>query len=181
MTLVEFFHEAGKLKDVKRTGWQMCSVPNPESVADHTYRTALMALILAPKDLDMEKCLKMAIIHDICEVYTDDIPAGDTEGNEASNLEEKAQAEKKAMERILSLVDEPSRSELMALWLECEQKASPEAKFIKELDSLEMAFQSSEYEAKGCKTGGLLNHAVRRIETPKIKAIFDELLKGRKV
>lgn len=72
--LITFFVEVGKLKKMKRRGWVIRGVKDPETIAEHTFRMALMAWVFGKrKRLDIQQILKMALIHDLCEVY-----AGDT-------------------------------------------------------------------------------------------------------
>ena len=96
MPLIDFFHEIGSLKDLKRTGWLMRKVSNPESVADHSFRTAVMALILAPRlKLNTEKCLKMAVLHDLAEARIGDIPGREKEEDQLIRDKHKQAMEKK--------------------------------------------------------------------------------------
>lgn len=75
---MNYLHKIGKLKDLKRKSWVLRKVPNPESVADHSFRTSFMALLLADKlNLDKNKCVQMALIHDISESLTGDITPHD--------------------------------------------------------------------------------------------------------
>ena len=91
--IIELLHMIGKLKELKRTGWVLRKVPNPESVADHTFRVLIMALLLADKlNLDKNKCVQMALIHDISESITGDITPRDK-----ISKEEKHKLEKKAI------------------------------------------------------------------------------------
>ncbi len=73
--LVKFFFEVGKLKKMARKGWVINNIKNPESIAEHVFRAALMAWFLGTKKkgLNIERIIKMALIHDLCEIY-----AGDT-------------------------------------------------------------------------------------------------------
>lgn len=67
-----------KLKDVKRSGWKKAGVFQPESVAEHTYHVILYSLILCnlfEEVLDKDKVLKLAVIHDLAEAITGDIPS----------------------------------------------------------------------------------------------------------
>lgn len=63
----------GKLKDLKRSGWIMKKVSAPESVADHSWGVALLAVLLTPEGLDRHKCLQLAIVHDLQETIVGDI------------------------------------------------------------------------------------------------------------
>lgn len=72
--LIKFFDEANQLKKIKRAGWVVDKVENPETVAEHTFGTALMCMFLGRgRKLDMEKVMKMAIIHDLAEAKIGDI------------------------------------------------------------------------------------------------------------
>jgi len=72
--LIDFFINIGKLKEMKRRGWVINRIKNPESIANHIFRMAIMTWILAKKKggLNIERILKMALIHDLCEIYTGD-------------------------------------------------------------------------------------------------------------
>ena len=70
--IVDFLIKTGSLKEKNRRGWVLHQIKNPETTASHTFRVVMIAWLLAreKKELDLEKVLKMALIHDICEVYT---------------------------------------------------------------------------------------------------------------
>ncbi len=65
--LLKFFSQSGRLKSEKRRGWLMkLGLAHPESVADHTYRTALMALVLSDsRGLDTANAVRLALLHDL--------------------------------------------------------------------------------------------------------------------
>ena len=68
--LLNFFIEVGKLKRKNRRGWQVHQIKNSESTAEHIFRVAIIAWILGEKKrLNLEKVIKMALIHDLCEIY----------------------------------------------------------------------------------------------------------------
>ena len=77
-SLLHFFREAGKLKTLVRAGWTRKGVPAPESVAEHSFRMVLMAMVLGDRqDLDTLKLVKMCLIHDLPEVIAGDITPHD--------------------------------------------------------------------------------------------------------
>ena len=185
MALIDFFHEIGGLKDLKRTGWLMRKVSNPESVADHSFRTAIFALILAPRlKLNTEKCLKMALLHDIAEVRIGDIPGRAKEEDQVVRDKHKQAMEKKAMQQLMAEIDDEKQSdELFTLWLELEESITPEAKFVKQLDKLELAFQTYEYEKAGRNGMSLeefYHYCDRYLHDPELKKIFEEIKSKRK-
>ena len=66
--ILEFLRAVGGLKGLTRRGWLEAGIKNPESVAEHSYRTAVLAMILADlQGLDAEKAIRMALLHDMAE------------------------------------------------------------------------------------------------------------------
>lgn len=172
--IIELLHKIGKLKDLKRTGWVLKKIPNPESVADHLFRTSFMALLLADKlNLDKNKCVQIALIHDISESLVGDI----TPHNKISE-HEKHKLEKKAMQ---SLFKDVNGNNIVDLWNEYKEKKSPEAKFIYELDKIEMLLQASEYEQKykdkNIDLSEFWIHVEERVKEPKLLEIINILKK----
>lgn len=129
------------LKQVKRKGWVMRAVQNAESVADHTFCVSLLTLVLSrhhPESLDREKCIAMALIHDLAESIIGDITPHD-----GVSIEEKQRQEHQAMQEIADLID---NDEVLLLWQEYEAARTPEARFVKSLDKLETLIQAFAYE-----------------------------------
>lgn len=128
----------GKFKDLKRTGWINHQVKNPESDADHSFSVALLALLLAPQSLNMEKCLKLALVHDLAEVY-----AGDYTPSDSIAPETKADLEYKAVERIAKEIEQ---GDLIELFTEYEAKKTKEAIFINALDKIDNVITATYYD-----------------------------------
>lgn len=143
MKFLEFALTIGKLKKIKRSGWLRHKIPSPESVADHSFRTAVLAMILAPQlGIDVNKAAKMALIHDIGEAKIGDIVT--MIGTKTlPNLAAKIQQEKDAIRQIFQGID---AIEYSALFEEFEANQTPVAKFVKQIDKLEMGIQAYEYE-----------------------------------
>mgnify|MGYP001586262197 FL=1 len=136
---VELLHQIGKLKDLKRTGWVLRKVPNSESVADHSFRVSVMALLLSEKfKLDVNKCVQMALIHDIAEAVIGDITIHDKITNK-----EKHKFEDRAMKSLFV-----KNRDILGLWNEYEERKTPEAKFVYQIDKLETLLQAFEYSRK---------------------------------
>jgi putative hydrolases of HD superfamily len=117
-----------------------------ESVAEHTWRVALMALALEsslPQKVNSEKLLKMIIIHDLVEAYATDIPAFDTLNN-AEVKQIKMENEIKAIEKIRDLIGGETGQLFYDYWFEFERKATYEAKVANALDKLEAQIQHNE-------------------------------------
>ncbi|XP_060565201.1 5'-deoxynucleotidase HDDC2-like [Ruditapes philippinarum] len=149
--LFEFFSLIGQLKRVQRTGWVLHKVSDPESVADHMYRMAMMSFLVEPSSgLSKERCIKLSLVHDLAESIVGDIAPAD-----GVDKDDKYKREKTAMSHISTLVSEEIGSELMSLWLEYEEEKTAEAKFVKDLDKFDMIFQAYEYEQLENKPGFL--------------------------
>jgi len=147
--LVEFCKFAGKLKRVKRTGWaERVGIKDGESVADHSYRVALIAMVLADeRKLDTEKIMRMALLHDLGESIIGDWDALRTrqEGRE----EEKQKKEDEAMRGILALLPKELEKEYLSVWREVEARETEESRLFRQVDRLETLLQASEYMAEG--------------------------------
>ncbi|KAK3542355.1 hypothetical protein QTP86_025934 [Hemibagrus guttatus] len=139
--MLQFMKLVGQLKRVPRTGWVYRKVKQPESVSDHMYRMAMMALTLQDPSVNRERCMKLALVHDLAECIVGDIAPADN-----ISKAEKHRREKEAMVRITGLLTEDLRKELYQLWEEYENQSTHEAKVVKELDQLEMILQAHEYE-----------------------------------
>lgn len=167
--LVDFFYQAGKLKRMERRGWVIRGIKNPETIAEHTFRVALMAWILGEKHrLNIEKIIKMALIHDLCEVYAGDTTPYDSilpkDKKKALELtktwprfsekerqrlnNEKHKKEKKALEKITEKLQPKIKSEIMSLLLEYEKGVSHEGRFFRQTDRVENFMQAMEYWKK---------------------------------
>jgi putative hydrolases of HD superfamily len=133
-----------KLKSELRHSW--LSNGRQESVAEHTWRVSLMAMLIEPyldQKIDTAKMLKMIIIHDLVEAEAKDIPAFDTMNNEQLR-EQKAQNEMKAIQRIRETLKGDLGRDVYDLWIEFEHKQTYEAKVANALDKLEAQIQHNE-------------------------------------
>jgi putative hydrolase of HD superfamily len=138
-----FLNIAQNLKMELRHSW--LSDNRQESVAEHSWRLALMAMRYADKldqPVDIALCLKYAIIHDLAEATAGDIPVFNCQT--VAEREAKFCAEQQAMLAIKALLDDEQGDELYALWLAYEQQQDYEGKFIKALDKLEVHIQHNE-------------------------------------
>ncbi len=133
-TLLETLSVAERLKDATRH----CYTRNGrhESVAEHSWMVTLMAFLIKDEfpEADMNKVMKMCIIHDLGEAFTGDIPT--FEKNDAHE-----QTEKELLSAWLGTLPEHLREEMTALYAEMEQRETLEAKIFKALDGLEALIQ----------------------------------------
>ncbi|XP_075410715.1 5'-deoxynucleotidase HDDC2 [Tenrec ecaudatus] len=148
--LLRFLRLVGQLKRTPRTGWVYRNVEKPESVSDHMYRMAIMALVTKDDQLNKDRCVRLALVHDMAECIVGDIAPADNVPKE-----EKHRREKEALEALTQLLPEDLRKEICDLWEEYETQSSAEAKYVKQLDLCEMILQASEYEDLESKPGRL--------------------------
>ncbi len=143
MDITLIMEAAGKLKETKRTGWVESGIPSPESVAEHSYRTALLAMVLADiNGIDALKAVRMALIHDLAEARVGDLTPRQKQGNHS-------ELETTAMKEILSELPGEVREYYLNAWLEYQRNTSPEARLVHNADKIEMLFQSKDYEKTG--------------------------------
>lgn len=133
----------GALKNLPRTGWVHRKVPERiESVAEHSFRVAVLGLFLQDPTLDTHRIVSMSLLHDLAESI-----AGDITPHQGISDEEKKKMEEDAMSKILGGLVRPKEYEfIIELWKDYEDKGTPEAKVVKDLDRLEMVIQADEYE-----------------------------------
>ena len=112
---IVFLQELERLKQVTRSAWT--SSGRQESTAEHSWRLALFAGLMMDDfpELDGRRVLLLALIHDVGELYTGDIPAV-----ERPDPDQKYRQELEAAQKVFSLLGEPQQSALMALWQEYE-------------------------------------------------------------
>ena len=132
--LLSFIYLSERLKMELRHSW--LSDGREESVAEHVWRVSLMVILFYPyldEKINVEKALKMSVIHDLAEVITGDIPYYMTpEGSEAKRQKEveEERAMKSIKEELKSIVGE----ELEELWIEYEKNETYEARFVRAID-----------------------------------------------
>ena len=134
------------LKNIYRQGWLRVRMglehkDRCESVADHSFSVALLALTIIEENnlkLDTFKCIKMGIVHELGEVY-----AGDYTPYDNITKEEKHAKEKEAILSVLQTLDEDN--DYLEIWEEFEKLETPEAKFVKNVDNLEFLLQACAY------------------------------------
>jgi putative hydrolase of HD superfamily len=195
-----FLAKAGKLKRTPRTGWLDRGVPPDltESVADHSFRVTLMTWLAAAEapELDRDRVLKLALIHDLAEAITGDLTPHDS--NELLAMDPSArrdllnrrrpedplrqrakrEAEERAMAELLSDLSPAQSAEIFELWVELSDRTTGEARFVKEIDVLETYLQSREYLAADANLPmGSFELEVREaIETPSLRRLRDAIL-----
>ena len=154
-SVLEWLH----LKNVTRAGWVRAGVEQPESVAAHSWGMSLLALKLCPDDLDLSKVLSLCLIHDLPEVRVGDLTPHD-------DCSTKAEDERAAM------------LEMAPFWVdlfdEYEAGNTPEARFVKQLDKLDMGLQAIVYQRQqDVSLEEFLQSAKKRIADPSLQALLE--------
>ncbi|WP_458207117.1 HD domain-containing protein [Haladaptatus sp. NG-SE-30] len=143
MDTIDALAEAFTLKDERRTGWQLRNVSDPESVAGHTWGVALLSLQYGDEaGIDTDRALRLAVVHDLAEAKTGDVPTRADDADQHISADEKRRDERVAMDELA----EPLEGEVRELWDEYEAKETPEATFVKDMDLVEMCLQALVYE-----------------------------------
>lgn len=178
--ILDFSLIVGESKLIKRTGWIREKIKGPESVAEHSFRLSVMAMVISDiLVLDKDKLIKMAIMHDLGEVITGDIVVWISgEVVDIKKHVEKEKLEKKGIEKIFKVIGKSK--EYVKIFEEMTERATQEAKIFWQLDKLEMAIQALEYEKKqGKDLSDFFVTADLEIHSPYLKKIMKEILKQR--
>lgn len=135
--LLQALHVAERLKDTTRHCYT--SGGRHESVAEHSWRMTLMAYFVSDEfpELDMNKVIRMCLIHDLGEAFTGDIPTFQKTGSDE-------QKEESLLLSWTASLPEPFAGEMTALYREMAARETPEAKLYKALDNLEAVIQHNE-------------------------------------
>ena len=143
--LAHLIHEAGVLKLLPRTGWAYCGVSSPESIAEHSFRTAVIAgLIAKAEGADPARATYLAVWHDTQETRVLDIP------HLGRKYLEAASNERVTADQVAGLPQEVA-DDVNALVHEYEEAASLEAQCARDADKLECLFQAIEYRDAGAR------------------------------
>ncbi|SDG14899.1 HD domain-containing protein [Sulfitobacter delicatus] len=136
---IAFLNEADKLKSILR-GTTLCDASRAENSAEHSWHLTLYALVLADQagpEVDINRVIKMLILHDLVEIDAGDNPIfGDYD---AADMEAQEQI---AADRIFGLLPADLRDELRGIWEEFEAAESPSARFAKSLDRFQPPMQN---------------------------------------
>ena len=171
----EFFQKVLELKNVSREGWkEKLEIINPESVAEHSYSTAVISMILSDLEgLNTEKIIKMALLHDLAESIIGDIIPGSITKNE------KVRKENIAMKQILKNLPDKIAEPYFEIWNEYQKNSSQESRLLHDIDKLEMAFQAKFYQNKGIskeKLQTFFNTAKKEIKSKNLRNILSSFM-----
>ncbi|KAK5686461.1 hypothetical protein LTS10_002579 [Elasticomyces elasticus] len=189
---IPFFHALTLLKTTKREGWRRFGINDGESISDHMYRMSIITLLCPPSlasTLDIPRCTRMALVHDMAEALVGDITPID-----GVSKPEKSRREGETMDYLCSgllgrvgggvagrggLAGEGIRE----VWQEYEDGLTRESVFVHDVDKVELLLQMVEYEK--AKNGqldlGEFAWVAKRIVMPEVKEWAEEILKERTI
>jgi putative hydrolase of HD superfamily len=143
--VLDFLRAAERLKVTTRSAYT--SAGRAESVAEHTWRLCLMALVVAPEfpNVDFARLVKICIVHDLGEAVGGDVPAPEQARRLSAGIATgKGDAERRDLLSLVAPLPATLRDEIVALWDEYEAAVSPEARLAKALDKLETILQHTQ-------------------------------------
>ena len=182
---VQFFHYLERLKIEKREGWRRFGISQGESIADHMYRMSLITMLAPPElaaRLDIPRCTRMALIHDMAEglvgdlTPVDGIPKVEKSRREADTIDWVAHG-------LLGKVHKGiAGQDLKSIWWEYEEGTTPESKFVHDVDKIELILQMVEYErANDCQIDlSEFSWVAKKLTMPEMKTWAQEILDERK-
>ncbi len=141
---IDFFAEAGLLKKIKRSGWWVAGIKDPESVAEHSFRCAVMAYYIAHMEgVDPYRVVLMALFNDIHEARINDLHKM---GHYYIDFKE---AEKKVFKDQIENLDKSVKREMKSFRYEYDGQETPESLIARDADILECLIQAKEYYDNG--------------------------------
>ncbi|KAF7595855.1 hypothetical protein BBP40_004346 [Aspergillus hancockii] len=180
---IPFFHLIERLKTTKREGWRRFGIDAGESISDHMYRMSIMTMLAPPSlaaQLNIPHCMKMALIHDMAESLVGDITPVDN-----VNKEEKARREADVMNYISKslLGGVPggmlTGEEILKVFQEYEDNQTLEAKYVHDIDKMELLLQMVEYERAHEIDLSEFCHVAKRVQLPEIQEWAATVLQER--
>ena len=205
--IINFFINIQKLKEKKRRGWIVHQIKDSESTASHIFRVAVLSWVLGRKKrLNIEKVLKIALIHDICEIFTSDETPYDpllpkrvdssknrkkvkeilekwptfTFQQKKEKVRQKAERELRALRKLIADLPSDIKSEIEILWQDFEKGLSREGRFVKQADKAENLLQGLEYwEKYGRIQGHLWIRWAREIFDDPVLIEFERAIERR--
>ena len=171
----EFAFFVTALKNTKREGWKKkLNLNDGESVADHTYAMTILGMVISDLyGLNTEKIMRMSLLHDLAESVTGDIMPNQLSKNQ------KNMKENNAISKILDKLPNKLTKAYLKFWQELQENKTDEAKFVHELDKLEMAIQAKTYQRNGINKNQIkpfLESAISNIKSEEMKKILKKFI-----
>ncbi|KAK5991344.1 5'-deoxynucleotidase hdd1 [Cladobotryum mycophilum] len=181
---IPFFHMLGRLKTTKREGWRRFGIDRGESISDHMYRMSLISMF-APstlaKQLDLPKCMKMCLIHDMAELLVGDITPVDGVPKPEKSRRETETMDFLTKNLLRGVAGGETGGEIRAIWQEYEDSKTLDSHYVHDIDKIELLLQMVEYEkqAKGQLDLGEFAYVAGKVTLPEMSQWAQELLRER--
>lgn len=166
--LLKYLFEIGELKRVKRSGWWIAKIKDPESVAEHVYRTAVVAFVLAELELlDPRKLCSAAVFHDMVETRLLDLHKINSKYIDVSK-----ETEKRILLDQVNVLPAAVKEEILLIY----ELSEKEKIVLRDADLLECALQAKEYIEIGYKDAeDWITNIEKLLKTKSAKALYAEL------
>ncbi|MHA1213604.1 MAG: HD domain-containing protein [Candidatus Heimdallarchaeota archaeon] len=182
--LLSFLQNALRLKRMVRSGWVYSGVPRAdvESVADHSFMTTLVSLVIALEEqkngneIDIEKIMIMALLHDLSESVSQDVDRRIRKFSPKKFDEFKQELDEKATRYLLDMLPEYFTEKLQDYLNELHNGTSTEAKIVSEADRFEVILQLADYRRLGLPYDSL-DEEVENYQFNIVKELASRLLK----
>ncbi len=204
--IFRFLANTGKLKESHRRGWLLHEIEDSETTASHIFHLAVLIWIIGKKkkNIDIDRAIKMALVHDMCEVFSPDLTSYDAAAiDESKEVTEeyiknlvpkkgrptplqrkkmndiKKKLEDKAIKKLVEDLDDDMKKEVLELWEEHEKGVTPESRLVRQGDKFINLYQGFEYYKKYGKIEYELwiRRAKEVIDDPHFVKLLDELEK----
>lgn len=206
--LFKFINQLGELKSEGRRGWKIHDIDNAETTAAHIFQTAMLVWVVGKKkeDIHTNKAIKMALMHDICEVHSPDLTSYDAVAideeeeftkEDVKDLEPekgrptteqrikmkkvKSELEDEAMDKLISELYPELQNEFESLWQEHEEGSSPESQLVNQADEVINLLQGMEYWKEGNKDISYelwVRRAKETLDIPELVEMLEEIEKS---
>lgn len=175
--ILDFLLIAGRLKNIPRTGWVISGITDPETVASHSFRVALISMLLSDyfSDINKEKVLRIALIHDLNESIIGDIPLSAKDNVQID--------EKKIFSEDIPIPAE-IKERMVNDFAEFEDRTSTEGMIVRAADKIDLLLQAYEYEKnRGVRLNSFWENSQNRVDFKVhkiVEKIIEELERRRK-
>ena len=180
---MRFLVEVDKMKSVYRRTI-LIDKTRRESDAEHSWHFALMAMLLAeyadPEKVDCARVIRMALVHDLIEIYAGDTFAYDVQGNQ-----DKRQRETEAADKLFALLPEDQAAEIRALWEEFDAMETPDAQYAAAIDRLQPFLNNYLTQGHTWGLGGVKSAQVYermdpiRVALPEVWPFVDKMIQEK--
>ena len=178
-SILEFWQTVAGLKTEERQGWKKLELGRRESVADHSYAVAMLALFIGElRGLDVKRLVQLALLHDLEEAITGDLTPEDKRRHGEAKVKQDRQL---AVEALLKVFPAKVRGSYRELWTDLKLRSSREAQLVHQVDKLELALQANRYSRKAGrrKIAEFYRSAREEIQDPELRKVLNSLISGQ--